>query len=116
MKQYARRDRVGRLILEILAELLTRGVQDPRVEGATLTSVELGDDLRMATVRYHALGPSSKEDVQAGLDSARGLLRRELGRRIEMKFTPDLRFAYDSGLDHQQRIEEILRGLRREGS
>jgi ribosome-binding factor A len=116
MKQFKRKDRVARLVVEILAELVAREVHDPRVAGCTITGADLGDDLRLATVTYQVLAPSTPEGVQGGLDSARGFLRRELGSRLQLKFTPDIRFRYDSSLDQQQRIEDILRGIGKEDS
>ncbi len=116
MKQFKRKDRVARLVVEILAELVAREAHDPRVAGCTITGADLGDDLRLATVTYQVLDPATPQAVQDGLDSARGFLRRELGSRLRLKFTPELRFRYDSALDQQQRIEDILRGIRQEDS
>jgi len=114
MRQFKRKDRVARLVVEILAELLAREVHDPRIAGCTITGVDLGDDLRLATVSYQLLDHSAPQAAQEGLDSARGFLRRELGSRLSLKFTPELRFRYDSALDQQERIEAILRGIRKE--
>lgn len=116
MHKSHRKDRVSRLILEIVADLVSHSLKDPRVQGSVMTRVEVGEDLQLATVYFNALGPSSSDQVQAGLESARGFLRRELGRQLETKFTPDLRFRYDHAMDSQERIESILKSLHSEES
>jgi ribosome-binding factor A len=112
VRSFKRADRVGALIQEILAVLVTQEVKDPRVKSAVITGIQLGDDLRLATVMYQTTS-ADPESVLAGLESARGFLRRELGERLRMKFVPDLRFRLDTSLTALQRIEEILKDLPR---
>ena len=111
MKTFKRAKRVAPLVLEILAELIQHRVRDPRVKGAVLTRVDMGDDLKVAKVYFHSLD-TDRQQVSDGLDKARGYLRRELGLRLEMKYTPELRFYPDGNLEHTERIERILRDLK----
>jgi len=111
MKSFKRAERVAPLLLEVLAELIAGKVKDPRLKGAVLTRVDIGDDLRLAKVYFQVL-EGTPESVEKAFEKARGYLRREMGRRLEMKYTPDLRFRYDRGLDHADKVERILRALR----
>lgn len=114
--------RSARVAEQIRAELmdlvLTGGVKDPRVQGAVVTDVRVTDDLRFARVYVRLLeqdppGRRQRELVEA-LGRAGGFLRREIGSRLRLKFTPELRFAWDETIDHAARIEEVLDEIRSE--
>lgn len=107
MKRFKRAERVSSLVHQILADLLSFSAQDPRVKHAVITGVAIGDDLRLATVGFQVVD-GDPEKVLDGLNKAKGFLRREMGKRLEMKITPDLRFVYDDSLDATARIDEIL--------
>ena len=94
-----------------ISEILAREIKDPRVEGVTVVDVKAAGDLRSATVFYRVVGirVDSKEEAAAGLKSASGALRRMLGERINLKFTPELDFRYDPTEDRAERIEALLR-------
>ena len=111
---YRRADRVGDVILQELAYLLQRKVKDPRLEGITLTRVQVSADLRHARVFYSVLATDEvKVAVAAGLDSARGYLKRELGRRLQLRYMPDIVFCYDDSLDYGSRIHRLLKELKK---
>jgi len=112
MKSYRRADRVSSLIQEILADVLRSSVKDPRTREAVITGVSLGDDLKIATVYYRVVDLSGRDAVQKGLDSARGFLRRELARRLDIKSIPELAFTYDDAVDRAERIEAILKDIK----
>ena len=101
--------RVAERIREELERLLLRGaVHDPGVQGATVSGVSVSPDLSVADVRVRIYNrevdePQRKRVVRA-FDRAKGLLRRELASRLGMRHTPDLRFHWDSGVDHALRI------------
>lgn len=111
--------RVAERIREELEGLLLRGdVHDPGVAGATVSGVSVSPDLSVADVRLRIYDrevdePQRKRVVRA-FERAKGLLRRELAARLSMRHTPDLRFHWDSGVDHALRIETILEEIRRE--
>jgi len=111
---YRRADRVGDVILQELAFLLQRKVKDPRLEGITLTRVQVNADLRHARVFYSVLATDEvRAAVAAGLDSARGYLKRELGSRLKLRYMPEIIFCYDDSLDHGSRIHRILSELKK---
>ncbi|MEN8141146.1 MAG: 30S ribosome-binding factor RbfA [Thermodesulfobacteriota bacterium] len=105
-----RPQRVADLIQAEVASLLIAGVKDPRVAGATLMGVRVTDDLRTARVLY-TCGASAKDEVAAGLDSAKGFIRSHLAKQLQMRYVPDLIFVYDASLDKQQEINDVLREI-----
>jgi ribosome-binding factor A len=112
-----RPERLAGLIQEAVAAALTTSVKDPRIGFVTLTAVSLSADAKHAVVRVSVLG-SEEEKVRAleGLDSARGFLRGHLARTLALRSVPDLRFELDRGLEHAQRINQILADLKRDES
>lgn len=111
--------RVAGAIQEELASLLLTGeVHDPGVTGALVSRVELTDDLHYARVyvRLVELDPSPRRrrEVVRGLERAAGFLRRTVGRRLRLRHAPELRFVWDEGVDHSQRVEALLEEIRRE--
>ena len=108
--------RVGRLSQEIQREvndILMKRVRDPRVEGVTITGVEVTGDLQNATIYYSTLSnlASDAEKTQKGLDKATGLIRRELGQRLSIYVTPELKFVRDESVRSGDHIDELLNKL-----
>lgn len=95
-----RSERLGDLILRELSQLLLEEVKDPRVQGVTLTGVRMNTDLRIAEVLF-TTGPGEEQQARAkeGLTRAGGFLRRQLGRRLSLKYLPELRFIPDNFLE-----------------
>ena len=96
---------------EALSDVLLSGVKDPRVNRGlvTVTSVDVAPDLKSAYVYVSILGDDrTADDALAGLASAAGYLRRELGRLISTKSTPALRFRMDPALASGARVEGLL--------
>ncbi|WP_277630338.1 30S ribosome-binding factor RbfA [Atopococcus tabaci] len=111
--------RVGRVAQEIQREvndILRKRVRDPRVEGVTITEVDVTGDLQQATVLYSTLSeePETIEDTQKGLEKATGLIRKELGSRLTLYRTPELTFQRDESLAYGNRIEELLNQIKQE--
>ena len=105
-------NRIGRINEEIQRELtaLIPTVKDPRVTGMiSVTGVETTSDLRYAKVHVSMLDKGSAGDVVKGLRSAAGYLRRELGRRLNLRYTPELVFEEDDSIRHGAHILEMLR-------
>jgi len=103
--------RVGELLRHALSDiLLARDIRDPDLEGVsvTVTQVKPSPDMRHATVFVEPLGGKNADVVVGALNRHRGFLRGELGRSIEIKFTPELRFVEDTSFAEAQRIEQIL--------
>ena len=92
-----------------LMDLLERKVSDPRLEMVTITDVVVTPDVVRANVHYSILGGAEAQaEAQAGLESAAGWLRRELGRRLRLRHTPELVFHYDPSLERGEHIASIL--------
>jgi len=106
-------NRIGRINEEIQRELssLIRNVKDPRVAGRmiSITAVETTPDLRYAKVFVSLLDKSDTKEVVKGLKSAGGYLRRELGRALNLRYTPELQFEQDDSIDKGAHILEMLR-------
>src|SRR5262245_28887495 len=101
--------RVAGRVREELATMLTRDVRDPRLAGVTVSRVEMTDDLRHARVFVRLLeGGEKKDEALEGLARAAGMLRREVTKRVGLRYAPELAFRYDEGQDKVTRIEELL--------
>jgi ribosome-binding factor A len=102
--------RVNEAVKEVLADRLA-DAKDPRIGFVTLTDVRMTTDLKAAEVFFTVL-PDDEETrttTLAGLESATPLLRRELGSRLRLRNTPELRFTLDPVPEQGRRIEELLR-------
>jgi len=106
---YSRADRVADQIRMEVADILMRKIKDPRIRSVTVTDVELTNDLRIARVFVTALGTDAEtKDVFAGLAKASGFVRSELGRRLALRYLPEVVFVKDvSGV----RADRVLRLL-----
>ena len=104
--------RVGELVRHAMADMLTRGaVHDPVIEGHVITvpEVRMSPDLRLATIYVMPLGGRDLDEVVAALDRNKKYLRREIGRHVNLKFAPEIRFRIDERFAEAERIEKILR-------
>lgn len=105
-------NRIGRINEEIQRELasLIPSVKDPRVTGMiSVTAVDTTPDLKYAKIYISVLDKSDCEQVLKGLKSAAGWLRRELGRSLNLRNTPELTFVRDDSIDKGTHILEMLR-------
>ncbi len=109
---YKRADRVADQIRMEVADILARKIKDPRIGFVTVTDVDLSPDLRVARVYVTSFREGQSEAVALqGLSSAVGFVRGELGRRLELRYTPELIFCEDTSLKHGSRIDELLDAL-----
>ena len=110
MADNARAKRLADLIREVVAQKLQRGIKDPRLGShVTITDTRVTGDLREATVFYTVYGDEEeRQAAAAGLESAKGILRSEVGRAAGVKFTPTLTFVADALPDTARTIEDLL--------
>ncbi|MFF8729822.1 30S ribosome-binding factor RbfA [Streptomyces sp. NPDC015171] len=110
MADNARAKRLADLIQEVVAQKLQRGIKDPRLGShVTITDTRVTGDLREATVFYTVYGDEEERlAAAAGLESAKGVLRSEVGRAAGVKFTPTLTFVADALPDTARTIEDLL--------
>jgi ribosome-binding factor A len=110
-KKYQRR--ISDLVRSHLTNLLQRKASDPRLGMVTITDVVVTPDALRADVHFSVLGGAEERaEAQAGLDSAAGWLRREMGRGLRLRNTPKLVFHYDPSLERGEHIASLLDGLR----
>jgi len=107
-------NRIGRINEEIQRELADqiRFLKDPRVSQVGMVSiirVDTTGDLRYARVWVSVLDKNQEKDVMRGLKSAAGYLRRELGRALQLRYTPELQFIADDSISQGAHILEVLR-------
>ena len=106
-------NRIGSINEEIQRELASqlRRLKDPRVASGmvSITRVDTTGDLRYARVYVSALDKSQEKEILKGLKSASGFLRRELGRALQLRYTPELQFVADDSIQYGAHILEVLR-------
>ncbi len=109
-----RTERVQKLARQILGEEI-QSLKDPRIGFATVTAVRVSPDLRHARVLVSVLGDDEAQaQTMKGLKSATAHLRTELGRRMRMKYLPELTFELDHGIEVAERVESLLRRIHEE--
>ena len=107
--------RVGEMLRHALSEILIRGeVRDPELNGVaiTITQVKPSPDMRHATVFCEPLGGKKAKEIIEALNRHRGFIRGLMGKMIELKFTPDLRFVEDTSFAEAEKIENLLKSSR----
>lgn len=107
-----RSDKVSEAIHKVISELLIKGIKDPRIGFVTITGVKVTTDLRQATIYFTVIGSEQeKKNTEAGLNSARGFMRKELGQALKLRVTPDILFKYDTSVEYGQHIESLLKEI-----
>ncbi|HAN72638.1 MAG TPA: 30S ribosome-binding factor RbfA [Actinobacteria bacterium] len=110
MASEARQRKLADRIKVIVAESLEMRVKDPRLGFITVTDVRVTPDLREASVFYTVYGDDdARAATAAALESAKGILRSEVGRQTGIKFTPTLAFIPDAIPDTARHVEDLLR-------
>ena len=108
-------NRIGRINEEIQKELssLIRNLKDPRVQDTmiSITHVETTPDLRWAKVYVSFLQEDRAKDAMAGLKSAGGYLRRELGSALNLRYTPELNWALDDSITYGAKMMKLINSL-----
>jgi ribosome-binding factor A len=96
-------------VREVVSMAILTQVRDPRVQGVTVTGVEMDPDMRAATVHVSVMGSPAKEELALkGLASSAGFLQAQVAERIETRYTPRLKFKLDSGVKRSIEIARVL--------
>lgn len=113
MANHFRADRVGMEIKREVNEILQKKVRDPRIQGVTITDVQMVGDLSVAKVYYSIMSDlaSDNQKAQTGLEKAKGTIKRELGRQLTLYKIPDLVFEKDHSIEYGNKIDQMLRAL-----
>ncbi len=106
-----RNERVAEEIKKVVSEALGTKVSDSDIGMVTVTEVEVTKELENAVIYYTSLN-ENKEEVEAGLERAKGLLRSEVAREIRLRKAPELSFKYDTSIEYGNKIEALLRDLK----
>lgn len=106
-------EKVQELIKQEISKIILQELKDPRIGFVTVTQVDVSGDLRYAKIYVSLMG--DKEQIQntwSGLQAALGYMRREIGRRIRLRCTPELSFQIDKSLDYSVHIQELLEKIK----
>lgn len=110
--EFQRSHRVGDQIQKEISALLVKGLKDPRIGFVTITAVEVTSDLHLARIFFTVMGDEkARRESESGLKSSVPFIRRELGKRLRMRYTPDLLFQYDTSVDYGTRIDTLLQEI-----
>lgn len=105
-----RRQRVEEQLRDHISEIVLREVKDPRLGFVTITEVRMSPDLRHAKVFVSVMGDDEEREASLGvLNGAEGFLKSRIGKRLRLRYLPELVFVEDDTLDRSARIEELLR-------
>jgi len=109
MAKHLRVEKLQELIKQEMSKMLLTDLKDPRIGFVTVTDVEMTGDLREAKVYVSIMGGQDEvKNSLEGLNSALGFIRREIGQRIRLRFTPEISFALDTSLDYGDHIQKLL--------
>ncbi len=110
-----RSSRVAEAIRNELAVLLLNKVRDPRLQGVSISRVEVPDDLSTARILFTVFGGSKEiKEAASGLESARGFMRSHIAKTLNLRFTPALQFRYDNVVEKVAELEEIFQEIANE--
>lgn len=109
MAKQLRIEKLQELIKQEMSKMLLTDLKDPRIGFVTVTDVEMTGDLREAKIYVSIMGGAEQvANSLEGLNSALGFIRREIGQRIRLRFTPEISFALDTSLDYGDHIQKLL--------
>lgn len=108
-------EKLQELIGQEFSKLLMNGVKDPRIGFVTVTGVKMTGDLREAKIFVSVMG--DQEAVRNSMDGLRhslGFIRKEIGKRIRLKYTPELSVALDTQIEKNKHIDELFYQIEKE--
>ena len=112
-----RMDKVNAQIKREISTMILMGdINDPRLKFITITYADVSKDLRYAKVGFSVLNntPQEIKGVQEGLNSARGYIRKLIGERIQMRYTPEISFHYDHSMEYSDQVHRTLEEIKRD--
>ena len=108
-------EKIQELMKQEISKIILQELKDTRIGFVTVTQVEVSRDLSLAKVYISIMG--SEEQIEGswkGLQSSLGFIRREVGHRIRLRITPELRFVLDKSLDYSDHIQKLLLQIERD--
>lgn len=110
--QHLRKDRVGDLIKREIAHIIQYELKDPGVGFVTITAAEVSVDLKHARIFYTVLGDEDcRSKSSSALKRASGFIQRELGKRLKLRYTPEISFQFDKSVEYGAHIEELIQKI-----
>ncbi|MFC5588385.1 30S ribosome-binding factor RbfA [Sporosarcina soli] len=110
-----RANRVAEQMKKELGAIIGQKLKDPRIGFVTVTDVEVTGDLQQATIFISVLGKEyEKEETLKGLNKAKGFIRSEIGQRIRLRVTPEIKFEFDDSVAYGNRIDTLLNQVKNE--
>ncbi len=111
-----RSEKVADLIQKEISQMLVKSIKDPRIGFVTITRVTVSEDCRFAKIYFSVAGTlEERERSIKGLESAKGYVRKELGRRIRLRYTPDIVFQFDPSIEYAIHMEELIQSIHPKG-
>ncbi len=108
-----RPERVGEQIFKEATRLLLYSIKDPRVASVTLTGVQMSRDISSAQLFFTVSDEAAeRKNAEKGLKSAAPFIRREIGKAMQLRFVPEIRFKYDKSIVYGQKIDALLHQVR----
>jgi ribosome-binding factor A len=105
----ARIDRVREQIQHEVSRIIQNELKDPRIGMVTVTNAEVSSDFRYAKIYYTVYGDEQKRrETQEGLESATPFIRTQIGQRVRLRYTPEISFAFDLGMDKAMHVFDLL--------
>jgi ribosome-binding factor A len=107
---HSRGESIRKTLIKELSDIIQHKVKDPRIQGIiSVTDIELSHDYRYAKVYISIYGtPETKKEIMEAIDESTSFIRGELGKRIKIRFTPELHFLLDESVEKASRINELL--------
>jgi ribosome-binding factor A len=110
-----RSEKVADLIQKEISQMLVKSIKDPRIGFVTITKVSVSEDCRFAKIYFSVVGTlAERERSMKGLDSAKGFVRKELGRRIRLRYTPEILFQFDPSIEYAIHMGELIQTIQQE--
>ena len=107
-----RTDRIEEEIKKVVGSLIDNGIKDPRVNGLiSVTKVDVSKDMKYCKIYVSMIGTKDVDEAMEGLNSAKGVVRKEIGDRIRTFNTPEVKFIYDDSMEYGQHIDKIISSL-----
>ena len=112
---HLRIEKIQELIKQEVSQIILQELKDPRIGFVTVTQVDLTGDLSSAKIYVSLMGSDQQiKDCWSGLQSSLGYIRREIGKRIRLRCTPEIAFQLDKSLAYSSHIQELLLKIQRE--
>lgn len=110
MPSYDRIDRISQEVHKAIDSIIRDELNDPRITGTwSIVRCEVTRDLRYCKVRVSVLEDELRKDLMKALKNASGFIRRELGRRVDLRYVPQILFELDTNIEYAAHINQLLK-------